>query len=35
MREVAAESYNNWKATVTPEAKAAALAEHAKYTSGD
>ena len=35
MREVATESYANWKATVTPEAKAAAEAEHAKYKNGD
>ena len=34
-REVATEAYHNWKAVVTPEAKAAALAEHAKFTSGD
>ena len=34
-RQVATESYQNWKANVTPEAKEAALAEHAKYTSGD
>ena len=34
-RAVAAESYQQWKANVTPEARARAEAEHAKYLSGD
>ena len=34
-RAVSGESYQQWKAAVTPEAKAKGLAEQAKFESGD